>query len=510
MNPPVFLGAAGVVVAFVVLGGLFSETSAALFGALQEGIVRWAGWFYVLVASGFLVLALYLGLGPYGRIRLGGDDARPEFGFASWFAMLLAAGMGIGVAFFGAAEPLAHWSQPPTGAPSSGEPVRDAMRLTFHHWGLHAWGIYAAFAVPLAYYHFRHDLPLAPRSLLWPLLGERIHGGLGHAVDVLCTVGTLFGVATSLGLGATQINAGLHALFGLPVGIDVQLILIAGITLAATLSVVSGLHRGMRLLSQSNMVLAGLLLLFVLATGPTLYLLELFTTSLGAYLQKLPATSLWTEPGPSEGWQARWTLFYWSWWISWSPFVGVFVARISRGRTLSEFIVATLALPSLATFFWFSVMGGTGIHLTQAGAAGGLASRAVEQPPLSLFLVLGELPLAGLTQAAATLLVLTFFVTSSDSGSLVDDMVTSGGHPDPPRAQRVFWALAEGAVAATLLMAGGLEALRTASLTTGLPISILLLVSGVGLLRALRVDASVAGVPSPETLHEGRARRPEG
>ncbi|MDX1648643.1 MAG: BCCT family transporter, partial [Myxococcota bacterium] len=401
-----------------------------------------------------------------------------------------------------------HWSQPPDAAPSTGEPVRDAMRLTFHHWGLHAWSIYAAFAVPLAYYHFRHGLPLAPRSLLWPLLGERIHGPLGHVVDVLCTVGTLFGVATSLGLGATQINAGLHALFGLPVGVEVQLALIAGITLVATISVVSGLHRGIRLLSRSNMALAGLLLVFVLVTGPTLYLLELFTTSLGAYLQKLPATSLWTEPGRSDGWQSRWTLFYWSWWISWSPFVGVFVARISRGRTISEFVAATLALPSVATFFWFTVVGGTGIHLSRAGAAAGeLAGRAVDQPPLSLFLVLDELPLAGLTHAAATVLVLVFFVTSSDSGSLVDDMVTSGGHPDPPRAQRVFWAVAEGAVAATLLVAGGLQALRTASLTTGLPLAVLLLASSAGLLRALRVDASVRGAPATDALHEETSKR---
>jgi len=507
MNPPVFLGSAAAVLGFVAFGALASETAFALFESLQAGIVLFAGWFYVLTASVLLLFALYLGFGPYGQIRLGGEGARPEFGFGTWFAMLLAAGMGIGVVFFGAAEPVQHLISAPADLPGGGAGPSQAMRLTFHHWGLHAWGIYATFALSLAYFHFRHGLPLAPRSLLYPLIGPRIHGGIGHAVDILCTVGTLFGVATSLGLGSAQINGGLHVLFGWPQSITVQIGLIAGITGVATISVVTGLHRGIRLLSQSNMLLAAALLVFVMITGPTLYILDLFVASLGAYVQALPVFSLWTDPGGSGEWQAQWTLFYWSWWISWSPFVGVFVARISRGRTLRQFVVVALCLPSLASFLWFAAIGGTAIHAAGAGAEG-LLDRIGAAESLSFFLVLDTLPGSGFTQIAAVVLVFVFFVTSSDSGSLVDDMVTSGGHPDPPRAQRVFWAVSEGAVAATLVLAGGLEALRTASLTTGLPLAVFLLVASVGLVRALRIDLASEGVPSRAELAEAPAPAP--
>jgi len=507
MNPPVFFGAAAVVVGFVAFGTLATETAGSTFEALQSGIVRHAGWFYVLVASFLLVFSLWVGLGRHGGVRLGGEGARPEFGTATWFAMLLSAGMGIGVVFFGAAEPLQHYASPPPGVPGPGSGAVEALRLTYHHWGLHAWGIYATFALGLAYFHFRHGLPLAPRSLLYPLVGDRIHGWIGHVVDVLCTAGTLFGVATSLGLGAAQINAGLHEIFGLPLGTRSQLLLIGAITALATISVVSGLHVGIRFLSQANLALGGALLVFVLVTGPTLYQLELFTSSLGAYLQALPAASLWVAPGGGDegdasAWQARWTLFYWSWWISWSPFVGVFVARISKGRTLRQFVLVALCLPSLVSFLWFAGVGGAALHAVEQGAEG-LLDRILADEALSFFVVLRELPLTAATHVAATVLVLIFFVTSSDSGSLVDDMVTSGGHPNPPKAQRVFWAVSEGAVAATLLLAGGLEALRTASLTTGLPLSVFLVATSVGLARALRADAAVEGVPERESLQEG-------
>lgn len=504
-----FLGSAAAIVLFVAFGTLWSELAGSVFEWIQQTLVGSVGWFYVLTASALLAFALWLGLGRFGGIRLGGEDARPEFGRPTWFAMLLAAGMGIGIVFFGAAEPVEHYANPPQGFPAgSGDDAVRALQTTFHHWGLHAWGIYATFAIALAYFHFRHGLPLAPRSLLFPLLGERIRGGAGHAVDILCTVGTLFGVATSLGLGSAQINAGLHAIFDWPQSLRVQLLLIAGITGVATVSVVSGLHRGIRLLSQSNMALAALLLVFVLATGPTLYALEIFVTSLGAYLQALPAASLWTDPAggaTGQGWQARWTLFYWSWWLSWSPFVGVFVARISRGRTLREFVGTVLVLPPLASFLWFAAVGGSVLHAIQGGSQE-VQARILADESLSFFVVLEALPWTGITQVAATLLVLIFFVTSSDSGSLVDDMVTSGGDPDPPRAQRVFWALAEGAVAATLLVAGGLDALRTASLTTGLPLAALLLVASAGLVRALRADLATEGVPERRRLHESEER----
>ncbi|MDX1570512.1 MAG: BCCT family transporter [Xanthomonadales bacterium] len=505
MEPWVFLPAGGAVVGFVFFGAIFTDTAEQAFDVLQSGIVEHFGWFYILTASALLVFVLWLMLSRFGTIRLGGPDSKPEFGYLTWFSMLVSAGMGIGIVFFGAAEPLLHFHSPPVGPGGQPESIREAMRYTFFHWGLHPWAIYTALALPLAYFHFRHDLPLAPRSLLYPLLGERIYGAPGHIVDILCTVGTLFGVATSLGLGAAQVNAGFNQLFGMPQGIGPQLMLIAAITAAATISVVTGLHRGIRYLSQFNIGLSLFLLLFVLILGPTVFLLEVFITGIGYYLQKFPLTSLQITPGEQGGWQARWTLFYWSWWISWSPFVGVFVARISKGRTIREFIATTLLVPTLGGFLWFSALGGTAMHGELFGA-GGLKSIVEENEALALFAVLEGLPLHQVTWGLATLLVIVFFVTSSDSGSLVDDMVTSGGHPNPPRAQRVFWALAEGTVAGTLLYFGGLTALRTASLTTGLPMAVFLLVAAVGLVRALRVDYATSGVPSAEDLASGKAR----
>jgi choline/glycine/proline betaine transport protein len=509
MEPWVFLPAAGLVVGFVAFGALFSDTAEVIFRILQRNIVETFGWFYVLTATVLLLFVLFLMVSRYGRIRLGGENARPEFGYLTWFSMLMSAGMGIGIVFFGAAEPLLHFTNPPSGEAQTPEAMREAMRYTFYHWGLHPWAIYSALALPLAYFHFRHKLPLAPRSLLYPLLGDRIRGAAGHTVDILCTVGTLFGVATSLGLGAVQVNTGFNQLFGMPQGVASQLALIAGITAVATASVVSGLHKGIRHLSEFNIALAAVLFLFVLAAGPTVYILELFLDSLGYYMQKLPFTSLHIQPGSERDWQANWTLFYWSWWISWSPFVGVFVARISKGRTIREFVSTTLVVPSLGGFLWFSAFGGTTLHAELFGA-GGISDVVKQNEALALFAVLERLPFHTLTWSLATALVIVFFITSSDSGSLVDDMVTSGGHPNPPRAQRVFWALAEGTVAAVLLYAGGLTALRTASLTTGLPMSVFILVAAVGLLRALRVDYATEGIPTVERLTSAKAQEARG
>ncbi|MCB9782389.1 MAG: BCCT family transporter [Candidatus Omnitrophica bacterium] len=502
MEPWVFLPSAAAVILFVAFGALFTDTARSMFQALQDGIVETMGWFYILSTTLLLVFVVWLMFSRFGRIRLGGEDSRPEFGYLTWFCMLLSAGMGIGIVFFGAAEPLLHYIDPPNAEGRTPQAIREAMRFTFFHWGLHPWAVYSALALPLAYFHFRHKLPLAPRSLLYPLLGERIHGAPGHAVDVLCTVGTLFGVATSLGLGAIQVNGGFNRLFGMPQGTGSQLLLIAGITVVATISVVSGLHKGIRMLSEFNIGLSVLVFLFVLIAGPTVFILELFLEGLGHYLQTLPYTSLHINPGTSGEWRAEWTLFYWSWWISWSPFVGVFVARISKGRTLREFIVTALLVPSLGGFLWFAALGGTALQMDISGV-GGIADIVQKNESLALFAVLEQLPFHQVTWALATLLVIIFFVTSSDSGSLVDDMVTSGGHPNPPKLQRLFWALAEGTVAAVLLYAGGLTALRTASLTTGIPIALFLLIAAYGLVRALRVDYATEGVPTAERLKMG-------
>ena len=508
MEPAVFIPAAGIIVLFVVLGSVFSGQTGEVFGQLQSWITATFGWFYLLSATLILVAVLYLCFSTTGRIRLGGPEARPEFPMITWFTMMLSAGMGIGIVFFGIAEPIQHFAYPPGG--DGGGATRDtaieSMRYTYFHWGLHPWAIYSAIALPLAYFHFRLKLPMAPRSMLYPLIGDRIHGWMGHTVDVLCTVGTLFGVATSLGLGATQINAGLTRIAGVEQSRTAQIVLVILITGIATISVVTGIHRGIRRLSEFNLGLLVVLLVFMLFAGPTVFTLDLFVSGLGSYIQHLPEISLHLVPGGEEReWQSRWTLFYWSWWISWSPFVGVFTARISKGRTVREFVLAAMIVPTLVGFLWFAVVGGTGIESTLSGQTPELPARAAENEALSLYMLLDTLPLGGITAVLATLLIVVFFVTSSDSGSLVDDMVTSGGDPNPPTVQRVFWALSEGAVAITLLLAGGLGALRTASLTTGLPIAALLVVGVWGLVRALRVDARHTGVPALEKIaHSAR------
>jgi len=487
MQPTVFLGAASLIVAFVLFGTLATDLARETFQFIQQGILTKFGWFYALTMAVLLVFVLWLLLGPHGEIRLGGKDARPEFSYVTWVGMLFAAGMGIGLVFWGVAEPISHFETPPMAEPESRDAWQEAMRFSFFHWCLQPWAVYVVFSLALAYFHFRFELPLAPRSMLYPVLGKYTFAFPGHLIDIIATVGTLFGVATSLGLGAMQINAGLGNLAQVPQATWVRIVIIASITLVATISVVTGIHRGIPILSKINLSLAGVLLLFVFVTGPTVYLIETFVSTTGTYLQNLPAMSLWISSGEAGGWQADWTFFYWSWWISWSPFVGVFTARISKGRTVREFVLNVLLVPSVLTAFWLSVFGGTARHLAEQGVTS-ISEAVSENPALSLHALLNELPIDGFTTILATIVVIIFFITSSDSGSLVDDMVTSGGHPNPPAAQRVFWAVSEGAVAATLLLAGGLQALRTASLISGIPMAIILLVAAYGLAKSLAVD----------------------
>jgi len=487
MNPPVFLGAAALVILFVAFGALFTPTAAAVFEATQTWIVHIFGWYYVLIATFFLIFTLAILFSPFAKIKLGPQDAKPEFSTLAWFVMLFSAGMGTGLVFWGVAEPVTHYLTPPEAVPKSDEAVREALRYTFFHWGLHPWAIYIVLGLGIAYFHFRRGLPLAPRSVLYPLIGERFRGWIGHCVDILCTVGTLLGVATSLGLGAMQVNTGLTEISSVPNSVTVQVIIIAVITLIATASVVVGIHGGIRRLSQANLVLAALLFTFVLLAGPTLHILETLVTTTGGYLQKLIYMSFRLDITGDDQWQTNWTLFYWGWWISWSPFVGVFVARISYGRTVREFIISVLLVPVLVTFCWLAVFGGTGLFLTMNTDLG-LAEIVQNEPALSLHVMLRGLPLTEITSIIATLLVVIFFITSSDSGSLVDDMVTSGGHPNPPVSQRVFWAVSEGAVAATLLLAGGLVAMQNAAISTGFPMSLLLVAACAGLWKGMRED----------------------
>lgn len=486
MQPQVFFGSALVILTFVFFGGFFSEKTNQVFNFIQTNIIRYFGWYYILVVSIILLFVIFLLFSKYGKIKLGDEDEKPAYGNFTWFTMLFSAGMGTGLVFWGVAEPMMHYKNPPAVEAGNSSAMIDSFQISFFHWGLHPWAIYALFGVGIAYYHFRKKLPLAPRTLLYPLIGDRIYGWVGHLVDILSTVGTLFGVATSLGLGAMQINAGISRISEIAIEPPVQILLIVIITGFATTSVVLGIKKGISRLSQFNIILAIIIMLFVLFSGPTLYILKLFVSSTGNYLQNIVQKSFWINPNDTA-WQQDWTLFYWAWWISWSPFVGIFTARISRGRTVRQYVSWVLILPSIVTFFWLSVFGGSGLdQIINKGAE--LYEPIKDQVAISLHLLLEQFPLSSITSVLATLLITIYFITSSDSGSLVDDMVTSGGHPDPPVAQRIFWALSEGAVASILLLSGGLQALRTASLTSGLPLSIILIISMIGLLRAFRQE----------------------
>lgn len=500
MEPAVFFGSAFLVVGFVVLGAVWTDFARSSFAASQRFVSGAFGWWYMGLGTVLLALGVYLAFGPWRRIRLGGDDAKPEFGRASWMAMLFAAGMGTGLVFWSVAEPLTHFAEPRDGIePRTAEAAREALRITFFHWGLNAWAIYLILGLAVAFFHFNRGLPLAPRSAFHPLVGRRIDGWFGHGVDILCTVGTLLGVATTLGLGAMQLNVGLGEFFPVPQGASTQIVLIAVITVIATISVVLGVDAGIRRLSLLNIAVAFLLLVFVFLAGPTQYILEAFVSTTGLYLQRLPRSSLFVDFAGGGEWQATWTFFYWGWWISWSPFVAIFIARISRGRTIGEFVLTVLVVPTLATFAWLATFGGGALEAEMRGGAQ-MAGRVTDKPAAGLYALLEALPLAGMTMIFATVVVVLFFVTSSDSGSLVDDMVTAGGDPDPPRAQRVFWAVSEGAVAATLLMVGGLSAIRNAAITLGLPMSLVLAAAAVGLLRALRREARESGVQDADSV----------
>jgi BCCT family betaine/carnitine transporter len=439
-------------------------------------------------------VALALIVTPLGNVRIGGMDATPDYSYSGWFAMLFAAGMGIGLMFFGVSEPISHFSSsvaegagtPESWAPlagdvgNAGEAERLGMAATIFHWGLHPWAIYAIVGLSLALFTYNKGLPLSVRSMFYPIFGERVWGWTGHVIDTLAVFATLFGLATSLGIGAEQANAGLNFLFGVPVNDVSKVLLIAGITAIALVSVIAGLDAGVKRLSEINMILAALLLIFVILVGPTLAIASGFFTNLIAYAEYLPALS---NPFGREdaNFSQGWTSFYWAWWISWSPFVGMFIARISRGRSVREFVICVLLVPSVVSVLWMTAFGGTAVAMLNDGY-----QASVDAPlELKLFSMLDNLPLAAITSFVGIVLVIVFFVTSSDSGSLVIDTITAGGKMDAPVSQRVFWAVFEGLVAAALLLGGGLGALQAAAVSTGLPFAIVLLLGTFALVKGL-------------------------
>ena len=474
VHPYVFFTSAAVIVGFVILTLVFEANVDNLFSIVQTAVSKYAGWFFVATMNINLIYIVSLLLGRFGSIRLGGEGARPEFSTPAWYAMLFSAGMGIGLLFYGVAEPMFHFVASPLAEPGTPDAARTAMDFTFLHYGLHPWAVYSLVGLALAFFAFNKGLPLSIRSVFYPFLGDRIYGPIGNIIDIMATVATMFGVATSLGLGVQQVNAGFNYLLGIPQNIVVQLVLIASITALATWSVVRGLDAGIKLLSKLNVIVAAALMAFVLLLGPTLFILNAFVENIGYYLQNFAQLSTWNETYENTEWQDGWTVFYWGWWISWSPFVGMFIARISYGRSIREFIKGVLFIPTLVTFIWMTTFGNSALNIEMFGA-GGIAIAVQENIPISLFVLLENFPLDVITASLAVLVVITFFVTSSDSGSLVIDIITAGGNTEPPKIQRIFWAVMEGAVAAALLVGGGLVALQTAAITTGLPFALVLL-----------------------------------
>ena len=487
VNRPVFIASALLIVGFIIFGSLFGELAGEVFSQLQSFITHRFRWLFIILMNVTVVFSLYIALSRYGDIRLGHQTEHPEYSLLSWFGMLFSAGIGIGLLYWGTAEPLYHFMSPPMGQAETVEAAKQAMSISFLHWGIHAWALYCVVALSLAYFHYRRGLPLSIRSVLYPLIGQKIYGKWGHVVDTLAVFGTMFGVVTSLGLGAMQINAGFSNVFGIPNNVPVQLCLIAIITAMATLSVMMGLDKGIKRLSDINIVLTVLLLGFMLFFGPTQFIIDSFIENIGNYVSQLIPLGFWSEAYSNTDWQANWTIFYWAWWVSWSPFVGIFVARISRGRTIREFIFGVLFIPMLLLFFWFTTFGGSAVHMELMGNYG-LIEAVKADYGSAIFKLIEYYPLTKPLTLVIVVMIMLWFVTSSDSASFVIDMLTAGGDTNPPKIQRLFWALSQGVIAAVLLVAGGLSALQAVAIIAGFPFAIVVFVMMYCLWRGLTRD----------------------
>ncbi|WDH78532.1 BCCT family transporter [Microbacterium esteraromaticum] len=475
----VFWPAAAIIIAFVLFTLLFPQVAEEVFAAVQTSIVNAFNWYYVLIAAFFVAFSLFLGFSRFGDIKLGRDDEEPEFSLMSWFSLLFAAGMGIGLVFYGVSEPLSHFVNPRPGVTGTPEQLaQGALGQTYLHWGVHAWSIYVVIGLALSYAIHRRRRPVSIRWTLEPLLGKRVEGGWGHTIDVIALVGTLFGVATSLGLGVLQMSSGLHAAGFADPDEATQVVLILIISVFVLMSVLSGVTRGMKWLSNANLVLAGLLVLYLLAVGPTEFLLRDFVQSIGYYVQNFVGLSFNVSAFQGEAgeqWQAGWTSFYWGWWISWAPFVGIFIARVSKGRSVREFVIGVIMVPTLLGILWFAVLGGSGLamELANPGTLTGPDGEVDLQG--ALFEMLQHVPGSAIVSIGVLLLLTIFFVTSADSGALVMGMIATGGKPEPRRWIRTFFVAATALLAIALLLAGGLTALQTAAITIALPFSVVML-----------------------------------
>ena len=503
IHNPVFAISGLTIIAFVAYALIAPQQAGDFFGWLRPALTSTLDWFFLSAANIFVIFCLILIVSPYGSVRLGGTDATPDYSYAGWFAMLFAAGMGIGLMFFGVLEPAYYfatpWGDAPLGAvrpftedgqlieANVAEARRMALAATSYHWALHPWAIYAVVALSLALFSYNKGLPLTIRSAFYPIFGERVWGWTGHVIDIMAVFATLFGLATSLGFGAQQANAGLNHVYGIPQSVTVQVILIVVITCIALVSVLRGLDGGVKVLSEINMLIALVLLLFVMFAAGVVGILTEFVAGVGAYFQEVIPLS---NPFGREdtGYMQGWTAFYWAWWISWSPFVGMFIARVSRGRTVREFLICVLIIPSFVCLLWMATFGGAAIaDMIANPETSAVKAQVIDNynPPLSLFAMLESLPLSSITSTIGIVLVIVFFVTSSDSGSLVIDTITAGGKVDAPMPQRVFWASFEGLVAIALLIGGGLGALQAMVISTGLPFTIILLAMCVAVWKGL-------------------------
>ncbi len=496
VNGPVFFTSVIAIVLTITLTLIFNEKAEQFFSQLQNDVSNNFGWLYIAAINFFLFFMIFIALSPYGTLRIGGRGAKPEFKKLSWFAMLFSAGMGIGLLYFAISEPLFHFNSPPIADSQSVQAASDAMNFTFLHWGLHPWAVYSLVGLSLAYFTYSRGLPLSIRSVFYPFLGDRIHGYIGDIIDIFAVLATLFGLATSLGFGVEQIAAGLNYVFGIDGGDTTQVLLISGITLVATISVVLGVDKGVKTLSEWNIRIAATLLILVLILGPTIFIFDAYIQNIGGYLGSFFEVSFWSESYQTlvtdeQDWQVSWTVSYWGWWIAWSPFVGMFIARVSKGRTVREFIGGVLLVPTLLTFLWMTAFGSTSIYEVINGNTAVLdmiTSNDISAEAKSLFVFFEDYPFTTVLNIVGIALIISFFITSSDSGSLVIDSLTSGGKIDAPVGQRVFWALSEGTVAAVLLVGGGLEALQTASIITAIPFTLILTVMCYSLYLGLKED----------------------
>jgi glycine betaine transporter len=490
----VFYISTGILFILVLFGIIIPDTLEKVTANIQAFITHSFGWYYLILVTLIVIICLYFLISPLGRIKLGKQDDVPEFSRPTWFAMLFSAGMGIGLVFWGTAEPISHYAvSSPTGEElGTNQAFREALRFTFFHWGIHAWAIYGIVALVLAYFNFRHEEPGLISATLKPILGDRVKGKVGRIIDILAVLATVMGVATTLGFGAAQINGGLSYLFGIPVSFPVQLIIIVIVTVLFIISAWSGLGKGIKILSNANMGLAALLFLSILILGPTLTILNLFTNTIGTYIQNLPAMSFRIAPLNEEvrSWINDWTIFYWAWWIAWSPFVGIFIARVSKGRTIREFVFNVLLVPSLIGFLWFSTFGGSAILLEHEGKAQ-ISGLAVEE---SLFGVFANFPLSFVLSIIAIVLVCTFFITSADSGTYVLGMMTTNGSHHPSNKIKLTWGIMLSAIALVLLYSGGLQALQNTMIAAALPFSIIMVLMTLSLIKALQKEAKQLGI----------------